>query len=715
MRWIGIGAVTLSALLLFVVEPMVVKLALPVFGGSAAVWTTALVFFQLVLLLGYSYSYWITTRVPPRVQAILHVAVVAVPFFGLLPVHLAETTESSSSPFLRVFTSFTLAVGAPLFALATTSSIAQVWLARITGRDPAFLYAWSNAGSLAALALYPLVIEPRVGLGAQTHAWTFGYATFVALMFLFALGTLKRASPQADASELDSEATPQKWRLGYWIALAAVPSLLLTATSTVITVDLASFPLVWVAPLAMYLLTFVLAFSPRVRLKRPSLVLFAQGGLVALALTAAGAGESWWHAPALTVWALFFVSVVAHSDLAKDRPSATHLPLFYACIALGGVLGSLFGGVIAPLVFDSTTEYPIALCLGAILLAEPRTFSTRWKSAIRKKPVQAFIAMGVAVFVGQTVVRIGGWSTDWLTEIQQKLPFALLLVALFAIRNPVVFAVLVCLVVPNRFAVMGNFGELVAQERSFYGITRVYESDNGIRTMVHGTTWHGMEDRTHPDAIPSAYYHPAAPIAQLVRLVPPRGTIAVVGLGTGTISRLATADQSVTFYEIDPTVVRIAQAEFGHLRARGAERPTVVGDARFTLRGVSPASLDLLVIDAFASDTIPAHLLTKEAIEMYVSKLKPTGVVGFHISNRYIDLTPVLRGYPTRSIEAALVRQYRPSPTEKKERAAGCDVVAFARTAGTLDPLRTLGWEDLGSGRTVLWTDDLTSIIPVLR
>lgn len=641
----------LSAALLFAVQPIFTKMVLPRLGGSASVWSIAIVFFQMALLAGYAYSHLLTTRVPARLTAIVHLAVMlaATP---LLPLAIATGWDRppAQAEELWTFGLFAVSIGLPFFALSANAPLLQAWFARsghMRGEDPYFLYAASNAGSLLALVSYPFVIEPLTRLGQQSVGWTVGYFGLAALIAACA-ALMWRAGPKGHELLAASAAgTRPSWRDAFaWTALSAVPSGLLVAVTAHLSTDLAPSPLLWVIPLTLYLATFILAFRARPVLPRPVLLGIQTLLILGVVATIVFTVIEYLLAVVLLHLAAFFVTaLVCHGELARRRPAAGHLTIFYLWMSLGGVIGGVAAGLVAPHVFSWIAEYPILIVLS--ILCRPGLFSASARQSLG-------IVIGILVLAAIVIIPSlsFGYSLDdrgfyWSLGI--LLAFAL---AAAQWRNPLAFAGLVML----AFMLYRTYEIDSGRVRSFFGVHRIVDRGDGYRVLQHGTTIHGAEriediaagPATRP--LPATYYHEQSAMVQAVLAVRARKggpiRVAVVGLGTGTISCYRAPGDDWTYYEVDPAVVAIARdpSRFTFLSACAPDVPIVLGDARITLRDAPDAAFDLILIDAFSSDTIPVHLITREAMASYVDKLAPAGIVAMHISNRYMELTTEVAG-----------------------------------------------------------------------
>jgi hypothetical protein len=697
----------LSAGLLFLVQPMVAKMVLPRLGGSPAVWNTSMCFFQAVLLGGYLYAHLLASGFERRVQALIHAAVLLAAA-AFLPLDLAKTTPTADTiPVLWLISRLAISVGPPFFALSATAPLLQRWFSRTdhpAAADPYFLYAASNAGSLLALLAYPLLVEPNLPLPVQSRAWALGLALVAGGIGLCWLGYRDRPGPGRKDVVVS---LPTHWgdRVG-WMALAFVPSALLLAVTAHITTDLAAAPLFWVVPLALYLLAFILAFASRPPLPQ-WLILKLQPLLIIPLVVVWAAPHSIWLL-ALPLGVFFVTALVCHGELARRRPPVAKLTEFYLYVSLGGVLGGIFDALIAPAVFPDIWEYPLLLALSCLARPTPTEGDARARWADLLLPALLFVGLGLLLFVA-------GDLPAWTLAV--ALPASAIALLNFSER-PMRFAlgVAACLLVEQ----LATAGGTLDTARSFFGVYRVrLVEDGAIRALQHGTTVHGAE-YVDPDreTIPLSYYNPAGPFGRFFTALDARTVrrIGVVGLGSGALACYAKPDQVWTFHEIDPEVERMARDPrwFHFLDRCGNDARVILGDARLTLADVPDGRYDALVIDAFSSDSIPVHLLTREALALYRRKLTPDGVVLFHISNRYLDLAPVLTALADDSgMPGRHLIDFAPQLGSAARMSA--EVVALGQSSRSLDFLSASpGWQDLPPA-AALWTDERSDIVSRIK
>jgi spermidine synthase len=701
-----VAAAFSGALLVFLVQPIVARMVLPDFGGAASVWITAMLFFQVVLLAGYGYAH-LSVGLFGRRQPFAQMALIAVAA-AALPVgrHLSAPPDSVS-PSAWLLAVLLLSVGAPFFVVTTAAPTIQRWFAASehpAAGDPYFLYAASNAGSLLALLAYPLLVEPRLSLHDQARAWTVGYACFAVLSVVcvvVARPWVERTATAAEARSLERITWALRAR---WVVLAFVPSSLLLGVTTFITTDVAAVPLLWVAPLAVYLVTFIVAFARR----RPigpataGLVLVALTPLVVLSLLDVGSPPIVAEVGVHLAF-LFFAGCLVHGRLADERPQATHLTEFYVLLALGGALGGVFNALVAPVIFDSVVEYPLAIVLALLLRPSGRTKASGRRALLGDAAAPFVVLAAIAVLLVLDVPAVAVVAT---------VTFALIVVA----RRPSRFALGVA-----ALLVLSLVGaNTVYRERTFFGVLDVVELRPGTYALRHGTTLHGAQ-RQGPGGArePLSYYHPASPIGQLFPVLRRRegfDHVSVIGLGVGSLAAYGRPGEVFTFYELDPAVVRIASDTryFRFLAASPARVSVVVGDGRRRLAEAPNGREDLIVVDAFSSDAIPVHLLTREAVELYFSKLASGGVIAFHVSNAHLRLAPVLAAIARDTGAIALERVGSVTPSQARVGLRPSDWVVLARDTTARRGLS--GWQQLAasSGRRA-WTDDYSNVLSVLK
>ncbi len=705
-----------GAALLFMIQPMAAKLLLPSYGGSATVWSTSSLFFQLLLLLGYGYSHVTTRRLGARRQPLVHVAVLLVPLLTL-PLALPgdPTPGEEHQPVLWLLRTLFLMVGLPYLVLSTTGPLLQRWYSWSGGPradDPYFMFAGSNLGSFVGLLSYPFLVEPFGTLAQQQRWWSAAFVVFLVLMAVCAFSVRGgRAAPgAADAVEPHlTEEVPapsaRTWLL--WTALAFLPSSMMLAATSHLSTDIAPLPLLWVVPLAIYLATFIAAFARTSRRTPVAATRWAASvAAVAVLVSAAGGHLPTWLVVTVDLLCVALVGYAAHARLAAGRPGPAHLTGFYLVVSVGGALGGLLNGVVAPLLFNRVWEYGLTLALVPLLLvgtlppAGPGWLG-RYPRPVRIALVAAaFLVVGFCLLAALTLARgAGAWAVLVALGVAG-------LGAWWLTRLPVVLATgLAVAVLAVGIQAMSTS---VLVDRTFYGSYRVNDTPTA-RELSHGTTVHGNQSRTEPGE-PTLYYARTGPLGDLLGEAAPQ-RVGVVGLGTGAIAAYGRPGQSMTFVEIDPEMVRIAGDPdlFTYLADTPADVETVVGDGRLQLAEVPSGSYDLLVLDAFSSDAIPVHLLTEEALDSYARTLAPGGRMVVHISNRIFDLEPVL---------ASAADRFGWSGAVGRGGNSGLGVssvwVVLAPEAAATTDLTGEGWSPL-TDRKVRWTDNFSSVLSVLR
>lgn len=707
---------------------MVAKMILPVFGGSAAVWNASVVFFQLLLLLGYAYAHISTKRLGAKTQPILHLAVVALALLAL-PFSLKSGyfLSPGSQPAFQVIGLLLVMVGLPFFALSAQAPLIQKWFAKTpdpSARDPYFLYSASNVGSVLALLAYPTLIEPLLPIKFQARLWTLGY---VALALLTALSSLimitRRRHDQAEEVEETADAprptNPQRVR---WLLLAAVPASLMLGVTNYLTTNIAPVPLLWIIPLAVYLISFILAFSNRIHpnprvLARTSTILVLPLALVlVLQLWTPMIPLAMMH---LTV--LFMLSWTCHLFLARSRPPESHLTEFFLWVAAGGVLGGAFNAFIAPVTFNGLVEYPIALAVAIALfqrhaMKDPKMLGKDFAVGVMAgAPVYGLTLCG-PLLLNVVTVR---WGETSASAVTMAIAAVLIVCCFFAIDRPVRYGLILGSVMILGPGINRLANSVIFQTRDFFGVKRVQVS-GPFHILMHGSTDHGEQNMTPGHRRePLTYFNHNSPIGRFFKEFngpKSKESVAVVGLGTGTLAAYGQTGQDWTFYEIDPDVIRIASDPrlFTYLSDCPARVHLVQGDARLELAKAPPASYDLIVLDAFNSDSIPVHLVTREAIEMYKSKLRPAGIIAFHTSNRYLDLPPVIaRAGNSLSMHSIYLSMDLVSPDEEKRGWSVSRWMLMARHETDFGALgKDIIWQHMDHPKVgPIWTDDFSNVL----
>ena len=668
-----------SAFLLFLVQPIIAKQILPWFGGSAAVWTTCLVFFQVALLAGYAYSDFTTRKLKPRTQAIVHILML-VASLAVLPIVADAGWKPSGNedPGTRIIGLLVATIGLPYLLLSTTGPLVQAWFARSFPQGTVYrLFALSNFASMLALISYPFVFETWIATASQAYAWSTGYALFAVLCAVSAVVGMRAAAPGSitaasatpapAAVGVDDGPAPGRFDLFLWLSLSAMGSWLLLAITNHITQNIASIPFLWLAPLTLYLLTFILCFESdgwynrRVMLGPLAIAL----GFCAWGLQTSEVTLDIKVAIPLYLAGLFLCCMFFHGELAKMRPAPRHLTLFYLMVSLGGAIGGMFVGLVAPRIFTSYAEIGLGFVITAILAA----------ITLRKTPILVWLtAIGLAGVCGFF------WNNQ-LTQLQE---------------------------------------DARVMKRNFYGTLRTKDtgsetSPDSMRRLIHGVILHG-EQYLNPAkrGEPTTYYGPDSGVGIAIKITNPSNQkVGVIGLGTGTLAAWGKAGDNYRFYEINPQVIEVAQSEFTYLKDSKATVETVLADARLSLERETPRNFDVLVIDAFSSDSIPVHLVTDEAMTVYLKHLSPGGVIAFHVTNRFLKLAPVVKKIADKhGLFTALVVDDAEESSFSKT-----DWLLVTRNKGLLDnealATKTTPIDDIPGLK--LWTDDFSSLYQILK
>ncbi|MGZ5000577.1 MAG: spermidine synthase [Methylomonas sp.] len=723
------GTLFISATLMFVLQPMFGKILLPLLGGTPAVWNTCMVFYQALLFLGYLYAHWLTSNSGTQRQIQVHTALLIVSIIAL-PVELppGTTPPTDSNPTFWLIWTLLLAIGMPFFVVSTTAPLLQKWFSHCghhSSHDPYYLYAASNAGSLLALLSYPFIIEPHIGLAEQRLIWSIGYG-LLCLLIIGCAVALWRSQVNTNTDEenmVDAGNEHPPWREQlHWLALALVPSSLLLGLTQFISTDIAAVPLLWIVPLTLYLLSFILVFSKWADRIHPAMVT-AQPAVLLIFIAYSFVNPAvlpYWLDLILHLTAFFLAIMVCHGELAKRRPHTRHLTRFYLVMSFGGMLGGLFNTFVAPFVFNAVYEYPIMIV--AALLLRPGFFNGKW--FLQTIFPLAVLAIGLTIY----------FSTEQLFDYLDLIGGALILLAglTYSLRNsPVGLGLLTAVILVFTLGLHSMASNTLYQERSFFGVLSVRETviadenqrPEKVHELYHGTTKHGAERLTAANiTTPLTYYSRPGPIGQLFSEFDNENqnwNIGAVGLGAGALACYSKDKQHWKFYEIDPLVVKVAEDPtwFHYLERCNKRAEMVVGDARLSLAKEADGSFDLLIMDAFSSDAVPTHLLTREAFELYFSKLKDDGLLAFHITNRHLSLKKVFANHADNMHFAALLQEFKPDPDIPL--VVATDWVVISKHPERLQRLQQsrLGhWQKLPlSFGLQPWTDDFTHIIGIWK
>ncbi len=726
-------AMFLSAALLFMVEPMFGKMALPLLGGTPAVWNTCMVFYQGALLAGYLYAHLAPKWLGVRRQAAFHLGLLFLILFTLpIAIFHGWTPPANANPFAWLLLLLLLSVGLPFFVVSATAPLLQKWFAN-TGHphahDPYFLYGASNLGSLLALVAYPVIVEPYLRLQHQSWAWAGGYVVMLGLIslcgvILWRAGTPAAASPDsASLGATPPAAVPLTLgQRGWWVLLAFAPSSLLLGVTTYLSTDIASVPLLWIIPLIIYLLTFVLVFARKPLIPHRVMVFLEPFFIIPVAaIFFVNLKGAVWQILPLHLLAFFCIAMVCHGELMDSRPPAEHLTEFYLWISLGGVLGGIFNALLAPVLFNSVIEYPLIIAV-ASLLRPPQS-----PAAPKIDPRRGDLLL--PLFLGVFLALLA-WGFQLLPDRHR--PLTLVIIATLAgcicysFRfRPWRLALGMGVMVLAGLWFVSQPDRVLFQERTFFGVSKVTEDTSGrYHILIHGSTVHGAQSLDPARrGEPLTYYSRSGPLGGIFaefsgsRAKP---EVAVIGLGTGSIACYGRAGQHFTFYEIDPAIEKIALAPqyFTFLQDCPAKVDIVLGDARLSMKSAAPVSYDMIILDAFSSDAIPMHLVTREALSLYLSKLREGGILVLHISNRYLNLKPVLGNLADDAGLVSFVRDdLHLTNAARREKKAISSWVAMARRPEDLGDLtQDQRWHPLRRRpEKALWTDDFSDIMSVFN
>jgi hypothetical protein len=724
------AAIFLSSALLFWLEPLFGKMVLPLLGGAPPVWNACILFYQVALLGGYAWAN-AADRIGTRRHMLIHVAI-SIATLGVLPFAVPQSLlpPSVDRPLAWLFGVLGVGVGLPFVVIAANGPLLQRAFSRsdpTQSRNPYLLYAASNLGSAIALLLYPVVFERFLTLTQQTYAWGVAYIVMVGLVLLCAVITLRGGARPGITHQWRS-APPLPWlRRLRWMVLAAIPSSLMLGVTSYISAEIAPVPLIWILPLALYLATLVAAFAATDRLSSWISTIFSGaitgrailGTLASLALLAA-VGAALWLAwgprPTVVVAHLLlfaFAALLCHVRLAADRPAPAYLTEYYLWLAIGGGVGGMFNTLVGPLLFTSVLEYPLALA--AVIMVLPSRAGEPGRGLTRADLAWP-LAIGIAAAAVPLLIRVSGVALPFPSRLLLAVPA---LAALAFSGRPVRFGGTLMAVIAASAAYPSEIGSIEYATRNFYSVHRILRDDrHGFRWLTNGVTVHGgqrLADALAP--LPLTYYTPSGPAGDAFRaLARPGQRVGVIGLGAGALMHFASPGERWRFFEIDPAVNAIAHDTrfFTFLGRAKAPYDVIEGDARLSLARDS-MWFDILVLDAFSSDAVPVHLLTREAIRVYESRLRPGGVVLMHISNRFYDLGPIVGVMARDAGLAALQRQDLDPDDMEVTGKFGSHWVALSRDGSRIEPLRSSGWESLTLREMRVWTDDFSSVLPLLR
>ena len=721
-RSLFVATIVTGSFLLFPTQPMVARMALPRLGGAPSVWNSAMLVYQALLLAGYGYAHWLA-RLRPRRQVGIHIILLGLAALWL-PIGLTSALPpTTGEPEFWVPWFLISSIGPVFFIVSAQAPLMQRWYALESSRgDPYPLYAASNLGSFAGLISYPLIVEPLLGLRQQSWLWTGIYALLVLLVAACALTVPGKA---VESVPEETEAPPTARRILHWIALAAVPSGLMLSTTTHLTTDIVAIPLLWVLPLGLYLLSFVIAFAERRKLADTitmlaPLVILICGGPV----FARGASNPLF-AVTLGLVLLLAIAVALHSQLFRLRPAVGHLTKFYLAMSFGGMLGGLFCAIVAPLVFSWAYEHPLLILAAALLVPQyvlvpwPR----RWRIALGI--AAPLLALGLSFEAGA-----GMFGSSPLLAMLLSIVISLLALACLGRPWPYVIALGALMLSYGGWTIITH-GD--ARTRSYFGVYEVSDRRDPVtnsvtaRVLTHGTTLHGIQNVLPGlETVPTSYYARRSGVgltlANAFALYGAHPRVGIVGLGSGTLSCYFRPGESWTIFEIDPAMVEVARNRFSFLSRCAPQARIVLGDARISLAHAPRNSLDILAIDAFSSDAVPMHLLTREALTTYGRAVQRDGIVLFHISNRYLDLRPVVAQIAHEDGWHMQVMEYVPTDEELTLNATVSVWIALSRNPTTLERLTRLSGADAANWETLTptpgfsgWSDDHASILPIIN
>ena len=744
-RPLFLATIITGSFLLFLTQPMVARMALPRVGGAPSVWNSAMLVYQLLLLGGYTYAHLLSS-IRPRFQVGIHIALLAFAALWLPIGHAGSVREILSSvglssawlpidlgsavppaegqPVFWVPWFILSSIGVLFFIVSAQAPLMQRWYALETSRgDPYPLYAASNLGSFAGLLSYPLIVEPLMSLQQQAWLWTGSYVLLVALVAGCALTVPAKA---VEALPVETAPPPTRRQILHWVVLAAVPSGLMLSTTTHLTTDIVAMPLLWALPLGLYLLSFVIAFAERRRVAEFITMLAPLVILVAGGLAFSPGTQNPFFLLTMGLLLLFIIAVALHSEMFRLRPAVGHLTRFYLAMSFGGMLGGLFCAIVAPLLFDWAYEHPLLVLAAAFLV--PQYVLVQWPERFKTALTLALPLAALAISYGASRDEFAMFF-DFSDAAAMSASIVISLIALACLGRPWAFAV-------SLAALMLSYGGWSTMQRSwqgdrtrsYFGIYEVSKRyDGSARVLTHGTTLHGIQNLVPGlETLPTSYYARRSGVglafsnAEALYGAHPR--IAVVGLGSGTLACYARPNQSWTFFEIDPAMVDVARNRFTFLNQCAPQVRIVLGDARLSLARQPGNSIDLLAVDAFSSDAVPMHLLTREALAVYGEAVQRDGIVLFHISNRYLDLKPVIADIAARGGWSSAMLEYIPSQEDEVLNATLSVWIALSRNPATIDRLVQLSGEDSGNWVVLEqqpdfsgWSDDHASILPIIN
>ncbi len=744
VRYLFTATILLSAFLLFLIQPMLSKLILPKLGGSPAVWKTAMMFYQALLLGGYVYAHTSTRLLGTRLQSKVHTGLLIASLI-MLPISLrvTEMFEPTGEPVAFLLASLFLSIAIPFFVLAANAPLIQHWYASHSAtqeRDPYVLYSASNLGSFAALLAYPFLIEPLLSIPGQTNTWSVLYALFSALLIgcVYQLNRhFTQEVPVEGESEesLENAATPTGFQKLHWVVLAFVPSSLMLGLTTYVTTDIAAAPLLWIVPLALYLLTFVLAFHTRMHLYK--FFLTTQTVIItALLLLRVSHIDTTMPFQLIHFLTFFTIAIVCHGQLSLQRPKNQHLTGFYVWISVGGALGGVFNALIAPEIFSMPIEYFLVIVLSCFLRPQTAEFPREWLERILDMVIPLAL-LGILILqyylpdilfhffpeAMESLVTVFAHTFNQMAPGRYILTMLILLATCVAIpklcdHRPVRLGLVVTIIfMALPYTNAGKGQEVLYQERNFFGVSRVKRSEDGeFHFYTHGTTLHGMQSQREETKLRlTSYYDHLRELFNSLPAALHERPVAVAGLGAGTLACLGVVGQQFDFYEIDVAVQHIAENPelFTYLRDCPTESRVIIRDARLGLQEAEDGMYGVIIMDAYSSDSLPVHLMTREALQIYMDKLAPGGILAFHISNRYLKLNDILANLADDAGLVAIERRSR----ARNRIDVSAHWVAMARDTDDFGEtqLGEEGWRIMEPNGNRPWSDHYSNIVEALR
>jgi len=710
------------------------KMILPYFGSSPNVWNTCMVFYQACLLFGYLYAHVSIAILGVKKQSIVHLILILIPLI-FLPIAIPENwyPPALQNPIPFVLMIMATTIGFPFFVLSATAPMVQKWFSSTghkSAHDPYFLYVASNLGSMLILISYPFLVEPNLRLVQQSKFWQFLYLLFIVLIFLCVIfllrskGTpdlLENVSEGKNVQHSNLETSLSKEQRIRWILLSFVPSSLMLGVTTYISTDLSPVPLIWILPLVLYLLTFIIVFSVKPILKHEHMV-FAMPYIVLFSLVYIFSnGRPIWFVFFLHLFVFFICTMVCHGELVRTRPSTKYLTEFYIWMSLGGCLGGIFNAIVAPIIFKEVIEYPLALIVACFLRpSQAKKEKESMLDYLLFFALIAFAIIGLKTLFEEIRNQNNNFLTNpyWLKQaIMYGVPAAF--VAIKYHKNSIMFGTGIAAIILVYAFYLNEVKKPVYVGRNFFGIHRIYEDkSSGYISLHHNTTLHGSQRISEKDyCIPTTYYDPGGPIGQMFKVFiedKTKKNIAVVGLGAGSLSCYGREDQTVVFYEIDPAIVKLTTEKdfFTYLEVSDPETFVVFGDGRLRFKRAKWHFYDFIILDAFSSDAIPVHLLTRESLRLYLSKLRKNGIIAFHTSNRYLRLPPVI-GNLAKDLNLSSIVQYDQGDSYR----TSSEWVLLARKKEYFKELvNDPRWRMLeGNPKLKMWTDDYSNIFEIFE